>query len=175
MMWFVFDRLWGALAVVQMKREFISVLRLLAQFAKEPASPDAVVARERRYSLRETINRGFDSVRAFADAVVFEFGPSRHQDLAWRRKLKEWQPQVRLLFLTEIALWKYRARLPGFELPQATHMAQRDFDDELARTLNALADRIDGRRSEVKAPQDWLALLEHAVRVYDVAEPQHLG
>ncbi len=172
MMWLVFDQLWTAPAVVEMKKAFISVLRLLAQFAKEPVSPDLGVARERSYSLRETINRGFDSARASADAVVFEFGPSRHQDLAWRSKLKECQPQLRLLFLTEIALWKYRARLPGFELPQAIHVAQRDFDNELARTLNALADRIDGRRSEAKAPEDWLAPLEHAVRVFDVAETQ---
>jgi len=172
MMWLGFDQLWTAPAVVEMKKAFISVLRLLAQFAKEPVSPDLGVARERSYSLRETINRGFDSARASADAVVFEFGPSRHQDLAWRSKLKECQPQLRLLFLTEIALWKYRARLPGFELPQAIHVAQRDFDNELARTLNALADRIDGRRSEAKAPEDWLAPLEHAVRVFDVAETQ---
>lgn len=172
MMWFVFDQLWTAPAVVEMKKAFIYVLRLLAQFAKEPVSPDLGVARERSYSLRETINRGFDSARASADAVVFEFGPTRHQDLAWRSKLKECQPQLRLLFLTEIALWKYRARLPGFELPQAIHVAQRDFDDELARTLNALADRINGRRSEVKAPEDWLAPLEHAVRVFDAAEAQ---
>jgi len=172
MMWLVFDQLWTAPAVVEMKKAFISVLRLLAQFAKEPVSPDLGVARERSYSLRETINRGFDSARASADAVVFEFGPSRHQDLAWRSKLKECQPQLRLLFLTEIALWKYRARLPGFELPQAIHVAQRDFDNELARTLNALADRIDGRRSKAKAPEDWLAPLEHAVRVFDVAETQ---
>ncbi len=172
MMWLVFDQLWTAPAVVEMKKAFISVLRLLAQFAKEPVSPDLGVARERSYSLRETINRGFDSAGASADAVVFEFGPSRHQDLAWRSKLKECQPQLRLLFLTEIALWKYRARLPGFELPQAIHVAQRDFDNELARMLNALADRIDGRRSEAKAPEEWLAPLEHAVRVFDAAETQ---
>ena len=172
MMWFVFDQLWTAPAVIEMKKAFISVLRLLAQFAKEPVSPDLGVARERSYSLRETINRGFDSVRASADAVVFEFGPSRHQDLAWRGKLKECQPQLRLLFLTEIALWKYRARLPGFELPQALHVAQQAFDGELAQTLHALADRIDGRRSEVKAPEGWLASLEDAVRVFDAAQTQ---
>jgi len=51
-------------------------------------------------------------------------------------------------------------------------VAQRDFDNELARTLHALADRIDGRRAEVKAPEEWLAPLEHAVRVFDAAETQ---
>jgi multidrug resistance protein MdtO len=32
MMWLVFDQLWGSSAAVEMKRAFISNLRLLAQF-----------------------------------------------------------------------------------------------------------------------------------------------
>ena len=36
MMWLVFDQLWGAPAAVEMKRAFISTLRLLAQLAREP-------------------------------------------------------------------------------------------------------------------------------------------
>ena len=172
MMWLVFDRIWGTTAVVQMKKTFIAALRLLAEFAREPISRDYNVAAARGYSLREAINNNFDGVRASADGVLFEFGTSRQQDLAWRTKFRRWQPQLRLLFITEIALWKYRARLPGFELPQSVVVAQRAFDDELARTLNALADRIDGRRSAVKAAEDWLEPLEHAVKVYDTAETQ---
>jgi len=110
MMWLVFDQLWGASAVSDMKRAFLSAVRLLAQFAREPISRDYNVAAERSYSLREAINNNFDGVRASADGVLFEFGPSRQQDLAWRTKFRQWQPQLRLLFITEIALWKYRAR-----------------------------------------------------------------
>ena len=40
MMWLVFDRLWGAPAIVEMKRSFVSNLRLMAQFAREPLSRD---------------------------------------------------------------------------------------------------------------------------------------
>ena len=36
MMWLVFDQLWGVPAAVEMKRRFISNLRLLAQLAREP-------------------------------------------------------------------------------------------------------------------------------------------
>jgi len=150
MMWLVFDQLWGSSAVSDMKRAFVSALRLLAQFAREPISRDYNVATERSYSLREAINNNFDSMRASADAVLFEFGPSRLQDLAWRSRFKQWQPQLQLLFVTEIALWKYRARIPGFELPPTLGTAQRAFDDELARTLEALKDRIEGRPSQVE-------------------------
>ncbi len=172
MMWLVFDRLWGASAVSSMKGAFLSAVRLLAQFAREPISKDYKVAAERSYSLREAISNNFDSVRASADGVLFEFGPSRNQDLAWRSKIREWQPQLRLLFLAEIALWKYRARVPGFELPESVRVAQRAFDDELARALEATADRIEGRPSQVKPLEESLAHLERAVKAYDLAEPQ---
>jgi multidrug resistance protein MdtO len=172
MMWLVFDQLWGASAVSDMKRSFLSAVRLLAEFAREPASRDYNVAAERSYSLREAINSNFDAVRASADGVLFEFGPSRQQDLAWRSKIREWQPQLRHLLITEIALWKYRARLPGFELPESVRLAQRAFEDELARALEATADRIEGRPSQVKLLEESLAHLERAVRASERSEAQ---
>ena len=71
-----------------------------------------------------------------------------------------------------MALWKYRARLPGFELPHTVDAAQRAFGDELARTLEAMADRIEGRFSQVKPAEESLARLEHTVSTYDLHEPQ---
>jgi multidrug resistance protein MdtO len=112
MMWLVFDQLWSAPAVGQMRKTFTATLRL-AQFAKEPLSRDLRVATDRSYFIRETINKNFEQTRAFADGVLFEFGPSREQDLLWRNRIVRWQPQVRILFLTRIALWKYRAQLPA--------------------------------------------------------------
>ncbi len=172
MMWLVFDQLWGASAVSDMRRAFLSAVRLLAQFAREPISSAYNVAAERSYSLREAINNNFDAVRASADGVLFEFGPSRQQDLAWRSKFRQWQPQLRLLFLTEIALWKYRARLPGFELPHTVGAAQRAFDAELARTLEAIADRIEGRPSQMGFFEESLARLERADSTSEGSQPQ---
>jgi multidrug resistance protein MdtO len=172
MMWLVFDQLWGASAVSDMKKAFLSAVRLLAQFAREPISKDYNVAAERSYSLREAINNNFDGARASADGVLFEFGPSRLQDLAWRSKFRQWQPQLQLLFVTEIALWKYRARLTGFELAESVGVAQRAFDEELARTLEAIADRIEGRPSQVGLLEESLARLERAVSTCEGSEPQ---
>jgi multidrug resistance protein MdtO len=149
-MWLVFDQLWFAPAGVEMKKTFISSLRLLAQFAREPSSKDRRVAIERSYSLRETINDHLVKVRTLADGVLFEFGPSRQQDLALRDRIRRWQPQLRLVFLTRIALLKYRLRLPGFELPEAVSLAQQEFDNELAGTLEGIADRMEGKVSEVR-------------------------
>jgi multidrug resistance protein MdtO len=145
MMWLVFDQLWGAAAAVEMKKTFTSDLRLLAQFAREPFSEDQRIGIKESISLRETINNNLDKVRALADGVLLEFGPSRDENLALRDRIRKWQTQLRVLFITRIALWKYRMRLPGFELPQPVWLAQREFDHELGETLDAMADRLEGR------------------------------
>ena len=148
MMWLVFDQFWSVSAAVQMKRTFASNLRLLAQFAREPISNDLRNASERSYSLRETINSNFDQVRDLTDGVLLEFGPSRARDLALRGRIIRWQAQLQVLFLSEIALWKYRAQLPGFELPMALVTQQRQFDEGFALTLEEMADRLEGRSSK---------------------------
>lgn len=148
-MWLVFDQFWTVSAAVQMKRTFATNLRLLAQFAREPISDDLRDAIERSHSLRETINGNFDRVRNLSGGVLLEFGPSREQDLASRERIIRWQTQVRLLFLTEIALWKYRAQLPGFEMTKALILQQRQFDDRFALMLQAMADRLEGAPSKL--------------------------
>ena len=136
MMWLVFDRLWGASAAVEMRRTFISNLRLLAQFAKEPLSRDVKTAMARSIALRETINSNFDRVRALADGILLEFGPSREQDLVLRDRLRKCQPNLRILFIIRIVLWRYRLRLPGFELPEGIQPAHEEFDNRMATALD---------------------------------------
>jgi multidrug resistance protein MdtO len=145
MMWIVFDQLWEATATVGMKRTFTSNLRLLAEFAREPLSADPGIDIKRVISLRETINNNLDKVRALADGVLLEFGPSREQNLVLRDRIRHWQTQLRVLFITRIALWKYRMRLSGFRLPERIWLAQREFDEEVAKTLDSIADRFEGK------------------------------
>jgi multidrug resistance protein MdtO len=63
-------------------------------------------------------------------------------------RIRRWQLQLRMLFLTRIALWKYRVQLPGFELPKPVDMAQQEFDHHLATTLDGMADGREGKSSE---------------------------
>jgi multidrug resistance protein MdtO len=173
MMWLVFDQLWGSPAIVQMKKVFTSNLRLLAQFVREPVSQDLIVAIEQSYSLRETINNNFASVRNYADGVALEFGSSRQQDLIWRSHIVGWQLLVRAVFLTQIALWKYRARLPGFELPEPVHEAQKEFDHQVAITLDSMADRMEGKSTGEKAALEIsVDYLEQVVRRTALNHPQ---
>jgi multidrug resistance protein MdtO len=154
MMWLVFDQLWGTPAVVGMKKQFVSNLRLLAQFAREPSSGNLGLDVERSYALREKINDNLDAVRASADGVVLEFGPSREQNLAWRNRVIIWQTQLRILFLTRIALWKYRVQLPGFELPESVRAQERAFDEQSAKMLDGMADRVEGKPTQHKEDLD---------------------
>jgi len=173
LMWFVFDQLWAVPAGVEMKRTFVSGLRLLAELARGP-----LPGREKSWSgdtLRETISTNFDKVRSLADGVLFELGPSRQQDLALRSRIRQWQPQLRTLFLTQVALLKYRLQLPGFELPEAARGAEREFDDRLATILEGTADRLEGRASpEKETIEDPFERLERTIRSCCLEGPQKL-
>jgi len=166
-MWLVFDQLWAAPAAVEIRRTFISNLRLLAQFAREPLSKDRRSAIAQSITLGETINSNLDKVRALADGVLLEFSSSREQDLAWRNRIKEWQPQLRTLFLMRIAVWKYRVQLPGFELPERVRVAQQEFDYRSAEVLDDMADRLEGKVSRQEDTfEDSFKQLQQTVRTY---------
>jgi multidrug resistance protein MdtO len=162
MMWLVFDQLWGAPALVEMKRTFISNLRLLARFARGPfPGTERIWVRN---PLQETISTDFDTVNTLSDAVVFEFGPSRQQDLALRSQIRHWQTQLRLLFVTRIALLDYRLQLPGFELPETVRQAQLEFDNRLSNVLEGMADRMEEKGPGMRENlEESFRLVEQAV------------
>jgi multidrug resistance protein MdtO len=165
MMWLVLDQLWGAPAAVEMKRAFISNLRLLAQLVREPLPGEKRSAIDRSYSLRETISANFDKVTALGDGVLFEFSSSRQQDLALRSRIRQWQPRLRTVFVTRIAMLKYRLQLPGFELPEAVAVAQQEFDDRISKTLDGMASRLKAEAPGKKDNfEDPFERLEETIR-----------
>jgi len=173
MMWLVFDQLWGSSAAVEMRRTFISNLRSLGQLVREPLP--GTEKTWRGDSLRETINTNFDKVRSMADGVLFELGPSRQGDLALRNQIRRWQPQLRTIFMTRIALVKYRLQLPGFELPEPAREAQQEFDNRLAGMLDGMADRMAGKPPQrTDRFEDAFEGLEHTVRTCCSDGPQGL-
>jgi multidrug resistance protein MdtO len=173
MMWLVFDRLWASSAAVEMRRTFIANLRSLGQFVREPLPGKDEAWRSD--SLRETINTNLDKVRSMADGVLFESGSSRQADLALRSRIVQWQPQLRALFVTRIALVKYRLQLPGFELPEAARVAQQEFDNRLAGMLDGIADRMEGKPPQgTDRVEDAFEHLEQTVRSCCSEEPQEL-
>ena len=163
-MWIVFDQLWGSPAAVAMKREMIATLRRLAQFVREPLTADTRAAVDRISALRETINAGFDKVRALGDGVLLEFGATREADLVSRRRFLAWQAPLRLAFLTRVVLVKYRLGVPGFQLPPALGAAQAEFDRELGQRFDNVADRLEHGTSKPDALEQALARLDEVSR-----------
>jgi len=177
MMWIVFDRLWGSPAAVAMRRESISFVRLLAQLMREPSVPEPRAALDRIRALRETISSSFDAARALCDGALFEFGSEREANLAWRKRFLALQPQFRLVFLTRVALVKYRLGLPGFQLPPRLAAAQAEFDGVLAHRFDSLADYLECHQAQSHAYDDALARVEqvgraHASETHSTSPPQ---
>ena len=65
-----------------------------------------------------------------------------------RNRIRQWQPQLRVLFLTRVTLLKYRLNLPGFELPPTIASSQQKFDDDVAESLEAIANRFEGKGAD---------------------------
>ena len=177
MMWLVFDQIWGAPAVIEMKKTFSSALRLLAQFAREPLSKDVRTAIDKSFALRETINATVNQGRALADGILLEFGPSRVQDLALRDRIRAWQAELRTIFINRTVLWKYRMQLPGFELPESLASAQSEFDEQVANTLESMADRFEAKAtgSGHSRLEDAFEHLANAVRRQTAAADSQQG
>ena len=174
-MWLVFDRLWSSSAGVEMKRAFISNLRQVAQFAREPLSRDLKVAIGRSLVLRATINNNLDRTRSLADGVLFEFGPTRQRDLELRSRIRQWQPQLRTLFVMRIASLKYRLQFPGFELPETVRLRQQAYDDRSARILEETADRIEGKpTAATNSLEESHELLDRAIEAVQEQDPAQL-
>jgi uncharacterized membrane protein YccC len=146
-MWLVFDRLWSVPAAREMIGTFISNLRLIVQFAREPVSGNLKAATARRLALRETINTNLDKVRALADGVLLEFRRSREQDLALRNRIRRAQPQVRVLFI------RIEGRSTRVQQTLEDALAKLDRAIQVQRPTGPLAGRLQallllGRRIE---------------------------
>jgi multidrug resistance protein MdtO len=142
-MWVVFDRLWSIPAGIAMRRAFAQNLRLLAQLAREPISQDHRESLERTFSLREAINAQSEKVRSLADAVLFEFGPSRRTDLQLRDYVRHAQTHLRALFVMRIASLKYRLQLPGFDLADSVRLSQQAYDEHSAQMLEEMVGLVE--------------------------------
>jgi multidrug resistance protein MdtO len=83
-----------------------------------------------------------------------------------RSRIVQWQPQLRMIYVTRITLLKYRLGLPGFELPEKTHAAQLAFDEWLAQKLDDMADRLEGKAPRTTASDESsIDLLQKAAQI----------
>lgn len=163
-MWLVFETLGSKPAVQVMRELFGENLHLMAELARPwPQGKPADLRKIR--TLRDKISQNFLGVNSQADAVLFEIGRSRDQSLAVRARLRGWQPQLRSLFLMQVALMQYRMQISPLDLPAPILRASVRFDSEVCALLEGIA-RAFGFKDASCMPhniQMAYADLEHAI------------
>ena len=82
-----------------------------------------------------------------------------------RHRLRAWLPQLRSLFLLEVALLQYRLQVSPRELPAAILRASARFDNEICALLGGIARafRFSDTSCEPHNIQMAYADLEHAI------------
>lgn len=150
-MWLVFDHLWVRNALQEMQDSFARSLRLLAEMielAAVPARQDQFIAvANRAVQLRDQINDAFNTVKAQADAVVFEFGASRRRKLRIRDDFRRWQPILGTLMQAQITGLQYLFEKRYPELTPEISAALSTFEEDMATTARAMSDEVSGKIS----------------------------
>jgi multidrug resistance protein MdtO len=144
-MWLIYDRLWVRNAVDEMQTVFAHNLEMFAELAEQLLEKDQIKAIKRIRQLRDQLNAGFVAVTAQADAVLFEFGPSRQRKLQIREDLRRWQPPIRTLLQVQVASAQYLAHKPLSNLPEPIAQAGVVFEKDIALVMHAMASEVSGK------------------------------
>jgi multidrug resistance protein MdtO len=167
-MWLVFDRLWMRDALQEMVGMFARNLRLLAELIQQCEKQDPSDAIKHVVQLRDQINEGFNAVKAQADAVVFEFGPTRQRKLKIRDDIRRWQPTLGILLQVQITYLQYLFQTHFTTPPQLVVEAQTAFEEDLANIARAMSAEVSG--TIAPAPPDIQA---SAAKLRDVIQEQY--
>jgi len=166
-MWVVYDRLWARDALAEMEHLFAHNLEMFAELVDQLLVEDRNQAIKRSRELRDQITAGFQAVISQADAVLFEFGPTRRYKLKVREDVRRRQPQLRTLLLLQITYSQYRWQRPLKDLPPATAEAHMAFDRDVARSMRALANEVSKKVPEdVPDIQASATNLQHQIQQY---------
>jgi multidrug resistance protein MdtO len=147
-MWLIYDRLWMKNAVDEMQTVFARNLEMFADLAEQLLEKDQIKAIRRIRQLRDQLNAGFGAVTAQADAVLFEFGPSRQQKLQIREDIRRWQPAIRTLLQVQVASAQYLFNKPLSNLPEPIAQAGVAFEKDIAQVMHAMASEVNGKPVE---------------------------
>jgi multidrug resistance protein MdtO len=144
-MWLIYDRLWVKNAVDEMQTVFARNLEMFAELAEQLLEKDQIKAIKRIRQLRDQLNAGFAAVIAQADAVLFEFGPTRQRQLQIRDDIRRWQPSIRTLLQVQVASVQYLAHKPLSNLPEPIAQAGVAFEKDIALVMHAMANEVSGK------------------------------
>lgn len=147
-MWLVFDHLWVRSALDEMQDSFARSVQLLAELieltTRELGGEQREAIARRAFQLRDQINEAFNTVRAQADAVIFEFGPSRRRKLSIRDDFRRWMPSLGTLMQVQITGLQYLFEKRYPELTPEINAALRTFEEDMATIARVMANACRG-------------------------------
>ena len=134
--------LWPVFAHLAVPRTLAAVLRRLAGMQR-------LVSHKQRAQVRDaafTIYRDLTGVLSLQDAVPFEPLPRGPGAAADRRVLVQWINAVQEVFLKSLAAGRHTVGMPLDGVPPPLMEQTHTLDEAIARYLEALADRLEGRQ-----------------------------
>jgi multidrug resistance protein MdtO len=87
-------------------------------------------------------------VNAQADAVLFEFGPTRQRKLQISEDIRRWQPPIRTLLQVQVASAQYLVNKPLSNLPDPIAQAGVALEKDIAQVMHAMASEVSGKPVE---------------------------
>ena len=133
----------------------------------ETQDPDEAV--KHVIKLRDQINEGFNAVKAQADAVVFEFGPTRQRKLKIRDDIRRWQPTLGILLQVQITYLQYLFQMQSADFAAAGRWMRRTRSKKTwPASARSMSDEVSGKVPP--APPDIQA---SAAKLRDVIHQQY--
>ena len=143
MMWLIFDRFGDSTATTETARAFCTNLRTIAAMFEQAGADDLQLATERTRALREEISANFEKVNAQADAIPFEFGLERKRGMEIRSLVRRWQPNLRSVYLLEVACLQHRLFEADDPIPWKFWERVGSLSRTYTSTLKALAGHLE--------------------------------
>ncbi len=137
-MGFIFDRFGAKSDAEQLQQLLARNVRMLAQLAVSPVTPNEAITVSQIRHLRSQINDNFASLESQGDAAQFEyeFRHRREEDVRECQRLQRVQPWLRSIYLLELSLLSHRGR------PKIDSALTREQNQALDYFLNEYSDKL---------------------------------
>jgi hypothetical protein len=133
-------QLWPVRAGATILPTLATALRLLARLARLPGQPvEPAGLLSNADNMRVQIYQAFDTLRQRLEETKFEPGGADHDVMA------QLMAEAHAVFLTLLAVVHHRAAAGSLALPPAVQTAVEGFHTAVAASVEAVADRLDGK------------------------------
>jgi hypothetical protein len=165
----VFLYVWPVDALSALWRNLAAALRTTARLATvESETEDAAAMARSTAALRAEADRSFGAVQQSLEEAGFEPDVPGERDLDTRAALQRITIDAQAVFLNQLAIARHRPEFALALLPPALRAGIRRLNTAVAARLDAVADRIEGKREtpfpDLQAPFADLAGIVESFR-----------